>query len=364
MRTFVGGFHMKKEMLLLSVLGLFNYLHAADQQVNPGPQGRVVKPESYAAAALESVKNQGSVDGLNLEIIGEPVLKPDVSGLIADAPDAIVLVNLNSGSTVKGQALVMFTGNRPATTRFSPPKGGFSEGTPDRAEMQQVANELDSFFTAAADVSRGSDRFYPYLPDDIRSMLKHPDRKLRMYMPPGAVDPSWREEMAQDAVSRSAKPAPLEGLDGWNEKLSDEELRHLVALQLDVVVQQTFLLFRGYEKEVMAQANRQRPQALVSNPREFIKLLEESVFQNRSLLQKAEFLSPDHLKVVSRYMRRLIGQSFVVKEVPKPDPCPCFMSSPADAALYVTSFGSISGGLTLHFTRLGGSLRIACAAIP
>ena len=291
-------------------------------------------------------------------------MKPDVSGLIADAPDAIVLVNLNSGATVKGQALVMFTGNRPVATRFSPEKDPFSEGALDRTELQQVANELDSFFTAAVDVSRGSDRFYPYLPDDIRSMLKHPDRKFRMYMPPGAVDPSWREKLAQDAVSRSAKPAPLEGLDGWNEKLSDDELRHLVALQLDVVVQQTFLLFRGYKKEAMAQAIRQRPQALVSNPREFIKLLEKSIAQNRSLLQKAKFLSPDHLKVASRYMRRVIGQGFVVKEVSKPDPCPCFMSSPADAALYVTSFGSPSGGLALHFTRLGGSLRIVCAAIP
>jgi hypothetical protein len=56
------------------------------------------------------------------------------------------------------------------------------------------------------------------------------------------------------SVAYSAKPAPLEGLGGWNEKLSDDELRHLVALQLDVVVQQTFLLLRGHEKEVMAQA--------------------------------------------------------------------------------------------------------------
>ena len=47
---------MKKAMFLLSVLGLFSYLPAADQQANPGPQAKVVKTESYAAAALESVK--------------------------------------------------------------------------------------------------------------------------------------------------------------------------------------------------------------------------------------------------------------------------------------------------------------------
>jgi hypothetical protein len=355
---------MKKAMFFLSVLGLFICFPAADQQANSGPQAKVVRPESYAAAALESVKKQLSVDGLNLEIVGEPVLKPDVSGLIADAPDAIVLMNLNSGATVKAQALITFADNRPVSTQFSPDKYPFSVGTLDRAELRQIANELESFFEVAVDVSRGSERFYPYLQDDIRSFLKYRDRKLRMYIPPGAVDPSWREKLAQDSVSRSAKPAPLEGLDGWNEKLSDEELRHLVALQLDAIVQQAFLAIGGYEKGFTALGNRLRPQALVSNPREFIKLLEESIAQNRSLLQKAEFLSPDHLKVASRYMRRVIGQGFIVKEVSKPDPCPCFMSSPADAALYVTSFGSLSGGLALHFTRLGGSLRIVCAAIP
>ena len=355
---------MKKATFLLSILGLFSYLPAANPQANPGPQAKVVNPESYAAAALESVKKQLSADGLNFEIIGEPVLKPDVSGFIADAPDAIVLVNLNSGATVKGQALVTFAGNRPVATQISPGQYPCSVGTLDRTELQQVANELELFFEVAVDVSRGSERFYPYLWDDIRSLLKHPDRKLRMYIPPGAVDPSWREKLAQDALSRSAKPAPLVGLDGWNEKLSDEELRRLFASQLDAIVQQALLIMGGYEKGFAALGNRLRPEALVSNPREFIKLLEESIAQNRSLLQKAEFLGPDRLKVASRYMQRVIGQGFIVKEVSKPDPCPCFMSAPADAELYVTSFGTLSGGLALHFTRLGGSLRIVCAALP
>ena len=246
--------------------------------------------------------------------------------------------------------MVTFAGNRLVSTQFSPHKYPFSEGNMDRTELQQVANELESFFEAAVDVSRGSERFYPYLPDDIRSMLKHPDRKFRMYTPPGAVDPSWREKLAQDAVSRSAKPAPLEGLDGWNEKLSDEELRRLVASQLDAIVQQTFLIIGGYEKGFTALGNRLRPQALVSNPREFIKLLEESIAQNRSLLQKAEFLSPDHLKVASRYMRRLIGQGFVVKEVSKPDPCPCLyvLSRRCSALCYIVWFPIRGACASLH----------------
>jgi hypothetical protein len=182
----------------------------ASQPINPSPPEQVVNPESYAAAALESVKNQRSVDGLNLEMIGEPVLKPDGSGLNTNAPDAIVLVNLNKGTNVREQAMVIFANNRPARTLFSPQKSPFSEGTLDRAELQQVANELDAFFTAAVDVSRGSERFYPYFPKDIRSLLKHPDRKFRMYMPPGAVDPSWREQLA----GKGAMVRGVRGLEG------------------------------------------------------------------------------------------------------------------------------------------------------
>lgn len=333
---------------------------AAYQPSNPGPSEKAVKPEAYAAAALESVKNQRSVDGLNLEIVGEPVLKPDGSGLHANAPDAIVRVNLNKGTTVGEQAMVVFANNRPTRTLFSPQESPFSKGTLDRPELQQVANELDSFFTAAIDVSLGSERFYPYLPKDIRSLLKHPDRKFRMYMPPGAVDPSWREQLAREGVRRSA----LDGLAGWKEKLSDNELRRFVALQLDVVVQQSLLGVKGYVKEAMDQASRQRPEALVSNPREFIKLLEENISQSRSLLEKTEVLSSEYLIKASGYMKLMIGQGFVVKEISKPDPCPCFISSPADATLYVTSWGSPSGGLALHFARTGGTLRIVCAALP
>jgi len=142
--------------------------------------------------------------------------------------------------------------------------------------------------------------------------------------------------------------------------LSLDELRRFVALQLDAVVQESVLLFRGFEKEAIGQANRWSSQELVSNPRESIKSLEKSVVQNKSLLEEAGILSPEHLRVASSYMKLMVSQGFVIKEVPTPDPCPCFLSSPAAATLYVTSFTS----LTLHFARMGGTLRIVCAALP
>jgi hypothetical protein len=329
---------------------------SAPELTNIGPPVKALQPESHAVAAIELVKKQRPADGIQFEIVGKPALKPNAFRIREMAPDAIVLVNLNNGAIVTEQALVMFSSNRPARTLFSSQKSFFSKGTLDRTELQQVEKELDSFFAAAMDVSRGSERFYPYLPDDIRSVLKHPDRKFRMYMPPGAVDPSWREKLAQEMGSANS----IDGINGWKEKLSDDELRLFVALQLDVIVQQSFLLFGGIEEKAIAQANLQRPQTLISNPREFIKSLEQSVVQNKKLLEGTGFLNPEHLRMASSYMKLLISQGYLIKEVPTPEPCPCFLSSPAAATLYVTSFTS----LDLHFTWKGGALQIACAALP
>jgi hypothetical protein len=331
---------------------------------SPVAQSQVLNSQTYAEAALQLVRKERFNGAIRLEVIGKPVLKPERLSLHASAPDAIVLINLHDGESVREQALVMFRSNGPAATVFSPKKSPFSGSLIGRTELQKVANELDSFFSVALDVSRGSERFYPYLPDDIRSLLKFRDRKFRMYMPPAAVDPSWRDKLSEEAASRGAKLPALEDIEGWNDKLSDDELRRFVALQLDVLIQQSLLAIGGYVNEVMEQAARQRPQVLASNPRDFIKILEEAVSQNKRLLEKAGYLDPEHLSLTSGYMKRFMGQGFLVKEVSKPDPCPCFQSSLADAALYVTSIGSPSGGPALHFGRTGDSLRIICAAIP
>lgn len=332
---------------------------AAARPQNPSPAVTTSKVGNHVAEAFEAVKKLQATDGLQLEVMGEPVLKPDGARLQPSIPDAIVLVNLKDGQTIRKQAIVLLASGRPPSARFSP-QPFFSQSAMDQTEFQQVANELELFYSDAADISRGSERFYPYLPDDIRSLLKHRDRKLRMYMPPGAVDPAWRETLAQGMASGNS----LDGISEWQEKLSDEELRRFVAVQLNAVVQKTFLAIGGYEKEVAAQADRQRPQATVSNPREYTKQLEENVAQNRSLLQRAGFLSPDRLKATSSFIKPLIGYGFIEKEVSNPNPCPCFAPVPENAAFYVTSLGLPSGGLALHFSRIGGRLRIICAALP
>jgi hypothetical protein len=326
------------------------------------PQAIALNPEYYAARALAAVQRQRLDEGI--EVIGAPVLKTAGSRLIEIAPDAIVRINLYSGEVVREQAMVFFFEGGPPMPQFSPQNNPFPQTTMNRKELAKISGELESFFAVAVDVSRGSERFYPYFPDDIRSLLKHPDRKFRLYMPPGAVDSSWREKLAKEAAARGTKPTPLEGIDGWQEKLSDDELRRFVALTLDTLIQKSLLEIKGYAKKARDQAARQQPQTLVSNPRKAIKLAEEIVSQNRRLLEKTGILHPEHFKLISGYMELMIGKGFVVKEVSQSNSCPCFQLSPEDAALYVSPFGAPSGGLALHFSRMGGKLRIVCVGLP
>jgi hypothetical protein len=92
--------------------------------------------------------------------------------------------------------------------------------------------------------------------------------------------------------------------------------------------------------------------------------MEETVSKYQSLLESSGLLIPENLNRASKYLKRVIGQGFIVKEVSKPDPCPCFVSQGGNDTLYVISFGSPSGGPAVHFSRSEGILRIACIAIP
>ena len=124
---------------------------------------------------------------------------------------------------------------------------------------------------------------------------------------------------------------------------------------------------------------RLKPQLLVSNPKEYIKLLEKTVVQNRRLLEKDGVLAPSHIRLTSGYIKQMIGQSLIVKEVSGPQPCPCFLlpylgarfvsnrksemevlgNVPEDARLYLFGISS----LRLHFSDLDAFPRIACIAV-
>lgn len=358
--------------------------------------GASLAPEAYARLALASVRKSYISQGENteefrFELFGDPVVRPDRSELRTDAlsrdqrleaavpmPEAFVHINVYRENAFKERATVTFM-NRKPDVRFSgrkSPGDVFSKGIMDEAEFKDVVEKLDPFFSVAVDVSRDSERFHSFFPYNIRSLLKHPDRKFRLNMPPAAVDPSWRERLLKEAGPRNTGPGSLGGMDNWKKRLSDKDLRRFVALTLDLAVQQNWLAFEGLEPDP---DTRLQIQLLVSNPKEYIKLLEKTVSQNRRLLEKAGVLAPSHFRLTCGYIKQLIGQSIIVKEVPKPEPCPCFLlpflgekyvssraselevmnNVPEDASLYL--FGM--AGMRLHFSNVDAIPRIVCIAL-
>jgi hypothetical protein len=89
-------------------------------------------------------------------------------------------------------------------------------------------------------------------------------------------------------------------------------------------------------------------------------MLKEAVSKNRSRMESSGLLSPDHLKLTSNYVKQLMGEGLIVKELSDPDPCPCFREGLQDKALYLISMGPWG----IHFSRANTSLRIACIALP
>jgi hypothetical protein len=239
-----------------------------------------LKPEDYLQQALNAVRSDmdarnENVDGLNLVPSGEPVLKPDISESrikspkAAETPDAIVLIHIFKNNSLKEQAKVAFVDQQPMIS-FSGQTSVFSKDAMNEAELRQAVEEMDSFFTTAVDIQLGSKRFYKFFPENIRSIFMHPDRKLRMFMPPGAVDESWREQLIKEIASRGARPRPLDDINSPARMLSDDELRQFAALTFDLTVQGVWFALEGLEG--IEEGNLKSAQ-LASDPREFIKIL-------------------------------------------------------------------------------------------
>jgi len=360
----------------------------------PKNNATVASPDQYASLAMDSVRNSLRSRGdapkeFRLELAQEPVVRPDCSSLhrkgSSDSqrsaaaqrfPDAFVLVDIYRGNELQEKAVVRFMNQKPAVQFYGQKsqRSPFSEDVMDGAELQQVTKGLDPFFTTALDVSQSNERFNDLLPENIRSLFKHPDRKFRMHMPPGAVDPSWREMLSRETYYPGK--GSLDGVDGWGKRLSDNELRRFVTLSLDLIFQQVWLAFEGLEGD---SGTSLKPRLLISNPPEYIKQLGKSVSQNRRLLEDEGVLTPEHLRLTSDYMKQLLRPSTVVKELAKPELCPCFLlpylgegsiynrpseleaknEIPADAELYLFRMAN----LNFHFSVVDTNPRIVCIAL-
>jgi hypothetical protein len=106
---------------------------------------------------------------------------------------------------------------------------------------------------------------------------------------------------------------------------------------------------------------------------------EKSTSLNRRLLEKEGILTPEHLRLASDYMRQLLGPCNTVKEVAKPEMCPCFLlpysgeefiynraseqearnKIPSDAKLYSFQMANMN----FHFVIEDTNIRIVCIAL-
>jgi hypothetical protein len=77
-------------------------------------------------------------------------------------------------------------------------------------------------------------------------------------------------------------------------------------------------------------------------------------------MKRTGLLRPEHLRLTANYVKHLIGEGLIVKEVIGPDPCPCFRKGLQDKELYLIAMGPWS----IHFSRTGAGPQIVCVALP
>jgi hypothetical protein len=97
-------------------------------------------------------------------------------------------------------------------------------------------------------------------------------------------------------------------------KLSNDQLRRFTALTMDAVVLQAWLTLNG-----LPAAGPWRPADVRADPVKVIKSLEKLCNDARSKLKKAGALSPERMSGERAYVRRMLGEGYLVREDPARD---------------------------------------------
>jgi hypothetical protein len=268
------------------------------QPLDAGPPVRLT-PAEYRTRAVESAVETlrlryVSTSNVRIDVIADPDLAPDHAGLhrrlggsggSAQVPDALVRVAIWRGGRFDQTATVVFRGTA-ATTELS------YNGSPgflplEEGEWRQVAVALEPFYAAAVDAGRGWQRFVPFLPDDMRAMLRHNAAKMRLFLPIEAID-----------------------------ALSQDDLRRFVALMLDVVMLQRWSMVEGLEgidDELRATGDGR------TDPKAFIDRVESAAARIRGRLESLGAFDEEHAARVSGFLRRMAGEGLVAREAPQRD---------------------------------------------
>lgn len=238
-------------------------------------------------------------------------------------PEAIVAVAVyGPASYVERTYSVTFRLNEPdAQHLYAPPELRL---TFPPAELRRVNEELAAFLEVGLDISRGPERFYPFLPQDMHS-----------YGGWGSDNVAWmlpREVAAQ---------------------LSDDELRRLVSLALDLGAHVAWFSLEGDLPDDWLE-DFSEDTSDPDWPRKAAASFSKATARIKERLQKQGALNPEHTKAVAPYLRKLLGEGLVAKRW-NGDHLP---DVPRWTELYA---GPACGAV--YFVREGGKLRLATFVI-
>jgi hypothetical protein len=289
------------------------------------------------AAATEALRfGRKSTADVRVELLGEPILLPDHRPFhtrtisrtaLTTPPDAIVAAAVRAGDVFRESVLIVFYGDQGETVFSYSDSPGFLPLK--EKEWREISTALEGFYQTAVDVERGPERFYPYLPEDMRPMLRSPAPKRRLFL-------------SLDAVER---------------ELSNDDLRRHAALMLDLAALNQWMEFEGLDR----QTDLPRQVSPDKDPRAFIKALASTLAARRRVLRELGASDSRHVDSSALFVRRLLGEGLVAREDPGRDRITHLLPG---SPMYAAPLGGFTAALFPHFVLVNGQLRIVAFDLP
>jgi hypothetical protein len=277
----------------------------------------LLDPETYTRLAaehlLKSVKAAKGATG-QIRALGPPVLLPDHARVAArNIPEAFVVATIYVNGKFRESAVVTFSDGVPSERLSYPsyPPDGTGFLPLEEQEWKTMFAAVGDFYAVAADVTRGPERFYPYLPENMHRMLDLRGEKNRMFLTPEAL-----------------------------RTLSNDQLRRFVALSFDAMTLSVWLVLHGlYSADVIW-----HPSDVRRDPVGVIAALETRVTEARRMLESAGVLNVAGITGSQMYVRRLLGEGYMVRENPDRDGV---RNLPRGARMYTVLLGGPLPHVTL-----------------
>jgi len=291
------------------------------------PRGPVtlLEPASYQRLAAERVLKMmtGTKDAKGqVTIIGDPILLPEFARARTtrdsrSLPEAFVQAATFVDGSFREPVVVQFQDGQPEARFSYISNNGFLDL--EEQDWKTVSALLSDFYAVAADVSRGPERFEPYLPADMRKMLDLRGEKNRLFLTPESV-----------------------------RTLSNDQLRRYVALTFDLLSLMPWVTLNAV---AVPRSVGWAPRDVRSDPVGVIAATEQAVADLRLRLRSSGALDPDRVAASNDYVRRMLGEGYLVREDPERDG---IRNLPRRARMFTAALG----GVFPHVVIDNGELRI------